>query len=126
METKKGTSPFTISTLSIVGLDKGQKTVRIAQNITETDEVTTITNPDGSKQTMKGCSYDYVDVNLAESDEINRDALINGIIRNSYTPSEEFSILRHHSADPTGYAEEWTAYNDVVADAKKFIDSILK
>ena len=126
METKKGTSPFTISTLSIVGLDKGQKTVRIAQNITETDEVTTITNPDGTSQTMKGCSYDYVDVNLAESDEINRDALINRIIRNSYTPSEEFSILRHHAVDPTGYAEEWTAYNDVVADAKKFIDSILK
>jgi hypothetical protein len=126
METKKGTSPYMISTLSIVGLDKGQKTVRIATNIKETDEVTIITNPDGTTQTIKGSSYDYVDVQMAESDAINRDSLINGIIRNSYTPSEEFSILRHHNTDPTGYAEEWTAYNDVVAEAKKFIDGILK
>lgn len=78
---------------------------------------------DEKPQPRKVYKYDEV---IIESPDMSRDNLVNGIIRLTYSESEEIAMIHHHLEDAAAYSDEWKAYNDVREKAKKEVDRWLE
>lgn len=67
--------------------------------------------------------YDMV---LIECDTVpSKGDVVNAIIRERYTLSDEMAVQRHYANDPSRYAEEWQEYNECCEDAKITASQIL-
>lgn len=63
-------------------------------------------------------AYQYDEI-FIDSPDLSRDNLVNGIIRQTYSATQEFAMIHHHLNDPDTYADEWKQYNAVRDNAKK-------
>lgn len=74
---------------------------------------------DADKTPRKVYKYDEV---IIESPDMTRDNLVNGLIRLTYSNTQELAMIRHHADDAEKYADEWKEYNDTVDKAKAEVD----
>lgn len=123
--------PLKPENVSVIGGDQENYKIQIAYNICESN-ISPISIPifdDHGKIEYKivdkGYIADIINVIIPKKSKINRNSLINGIIRETYSESEELSILRHHSANPENYIDEWNNYNNICENAKKMISEAL-
>ena len=79
-------------------------------------EGTTTQNEDSSSETV----YTYESITL---DRLDRDELIAKVIRARYTPDAEFALINNNNLGT--HQDEYKAYQDFRAAAKKMVDDAL-
>ncbi len=64
---------------------------------------------------------------LVECDTVpSKGEVVNAIIRERYTLSDEMAVQRHYANNPSNYAAEWQEYNECCEEAKRVANQIME